>query len=465
LNALKPILLLWVVLCALSAAVWGQEVRRDFVEQERIRELEALIPEGQPLQLTYGGWFRSSYFWFDDPPTYRGLRTQDLRIWGAATLDDVHHLYARGRLTLIDWNTGDAYNGNDADWEGMNLDSAFYRVEFSRALERYFNVDLPVDVEVRAGRQFMQLGSGLVYSQINDGFEITTQGRGWKFLLLGAQTVRTQDNIDNSIPGSSHSNRKFLGWQLDLTSIGRHSPYLFMLFERDRSKESPNNTTQDFDYDANYLGFGSRGELLTFGDHHMVRYWGEGVYQWGYSFTNASETDTEPIEAFALDAGVELLLNVHGKPRLVAEYAIGSGDNDRLSVTNSIGGNRRGTDRSFLYFGYLHTGYSLAPRLSNLQMVRVGAAARPFEKMDCVDRLEFGTDLYWYWKDKPNGAIQDLRATLDSKYIGSEFDMFVNWQILSDLVLTIRQGWFYPRDSYLEGGSRAFFSCDVTYSF
>lgn len=70
------------------------------------------------------------------------------------------------------------------------------------------------------------------------------------------------------------------------------------------------------------------------------------------------------------------------QPTFSAEYAFGTGDADRGGRVTAAtgGGNEEGsTDRNFLTFGYIDTGLSLSPRISNLRMARFGFEFYPSE--------------------------------------------------------------------------------------
>jgi hypothetical protein len=219
---------------------------------------------------------------------------------------------------------------------------------------------------------------------------------------------------------------------------------------------------QDYDYDSQYVGLGSHGQLVLPG----LRYYGEAIWECGLSSPSGFPAGHEEIDAFALDAGLDYYFNVHTKPRVGVEYALGSGDSERISPTNTIGGNPPGTeDDNFLYFGFINTGDSLAARLSNLQFLRLGGSFRPFEGNPCLDHLELGTNLFRYWKDEARAGISDFRADRASGDIGTELDLFLYWQVLSDLALGIRFGTFFPGDAYSHDSPRDFFVTTVTYSF
>lgn len=176
----------------------------------------------------------------------------------------------------------------------------------------------------------------------------------------------------------------------------------------------------------------------------------------------------ERIRAFAFDGKIEYFWDRRMEPKFSLEMAVGSGDSDRASVTDTLGGNTAETsDNNFLGFGYTFTGYSLAPLLSNLWMARAGASFKPLSdhRIRFLRTLELGTEFFAFWKQKKNGGISDSRADLPNRFLGMEPDVFLNWNILSDLALDSRFGIFYPDDAYSLKKNRTYFSLGLTYSF
>ena len=130
-----------------------------------------------------------------------------------------------------------------------------------------------------------------------------------------------------------------------------------------------------------------------------------------------------------------------------------------------MNGNLPGTtDEGFLGFGYPYTGFSLAPLMSNLEFVRLGAAFRPFENCcrDCFcDRFrhwEIGANFYAYWRPEANGGISDVRADLFGEhFLGNELDISLNARMSSDLFLLLNYGIFSPSDeSFSDDSTRQF---------
>ena len=134
-----------------------------------------------------------------------------------------------------------------------------------------------------------------------------------------------------------------------------------------------------------------------------------------------------------------------------------------------MGGNLAGDDTNFLYFGFLPTGYALSPRVSNLRMLKVGAALKPFERTSRFNLKELtaSVDLYRYMKDESAGAIFDFQASDDDHDVGYEIDITLSWPILSDLSVSLEYGHFEPGDAYPAAIDDAteYFSVGLTTTF
>jgi len=430
--------------------------------------LEAERLELQPFTLEWGGWYRFNYFWFEEPgfgpipSNDRNLRTHDVRLWFSANLEDIHYVYSRFRLTLADFSKGDSFDANDDDTEGVNLDLAFYQLNLTRALQKYCGRDLPLTVLASYGRQYYSVGTGLVYSQIGDGARLYFDAPQWTAELFLADSIRSHDDIDRSIPQRDDSRRFFAGGQFTWTGIDGHEPYAFVLLQRSHHRDK--SPFQDYRYDSNYFGIGSHGQLFL----PNLRYYAEAIWETGNSSATFVPTQSEDIDAFAVNAGLDYYFNCPGRPRLGVQYALGSGDKDRRSPTNTLFGNLPGTDDDgFLGFGYIDTGYALAAQLANLQFVRIGGAVRPFEDVESfgLNRLEVGSNFFWLWKDERTGGISDVRANLADSDIGNELDVFLHWYLMSDLIVSVRFGTFYPGDAYSKDPNRSFLTTAVTFLF
>jgi hypothetical protein len=212
-----------------------------------------------------------------------------------------------------------------------------------------------------------------------------------------------------------------------------------------------NTASTRYGYDSYYIGIGAAG---NFGQN--ILYGIEAAYEGGDSLTNTFDPTNpgvplpqtnEDIEAWALDARVSYLLNDPANTRLTGEVLLASGDDDRLfSTTTTVGGNLSGTDdKAFNAFGLIDTGLVFAPNVSNLIMLRLGASTYPLNDSTAFRRLQVGADLFVYNKmdsDAPSTEITD-----DDAYLGTELDLFANWQITSDFSWSVRYGVFFPGEA------------------
>ena len=466
--------------------------------RERILE-EQLRPLIQPdlrtpvaedrFQYDYGAVLRYNGNWFEDhgpkapfpipgTPQFQGFRTAhdfDLRPWLNASLDGVHFGYVRGQLDFLQYGSGDSFDRN-SDWRGPFVDLGFYRLDIDQAVRRYRGAEIDDwSADFTIGRQFLYVGRGIAFALTTDAISFDWSLGDWAGLVFGSQSIRHFDNIDRSVPGFERSDREFFGAQLEYEAWDHHKPYGYVIVQRDRSDERPENPLQEYDYDSQYWGIGISGEAL-FGRGECgwgvqnLKYFTEFIIQGGDSFGSGATKSQDPIHAWAMDAGLIYYANGRTKPRFLAEYARASGDADRATPQNTAFGNSAGTtDHGFLGFGLLNTGVSFAPMFANLEFVRVAGAFRPFEQC-CEWRLsdlEMGTSFFAYWCPAEDGGVSDVRADKPGHaYLGSEVDLFVNWRLSSDVYLMLNYGIFFPEaESFAVERSRQFVGLNLTWLF
>ncbi len=442
---------------AAASAVSAQDQNK-LLEEERRKAMDAR-PRGdedfrQPLLWDAGGWVHAELITLDDPPEKeeRTLRYLDLRLWGELRLDRTYTAYLRVQTDYTDYNSGDQFEGDDDDtFRFLYVDQAWVEADWSTS---------DVDFVVRAGRQFVSLGRGLLFNQVAYAGVVDWAQGAWSARLFGAHSIIHDDDIDQSLPNADDSRRFFVGGEVDYALDGNHRAYVLALVERDLNDEDPEAAGQDWGYNATYLGAGVRGALGRDLGYHL-----EAVYEFGESVAGGS-TETEDIQAFSLTALVEYRFAVETSPTVLFEYLYGSGDGDRGSVTDQGAGNAAGTDdEGFLAFGFLQTGYSLFPRVSNIHILRLGGSLRPLEAHDLFRYLEVGVFGYLYRKAESSAPISDPRSFLDDSDVGSEIDLFLRWRITSDVGLGVNFGRFLPGDAYEDTDGRTFFSAGLTYGF
>lgn len=481
LRSAATVVSLWTVFNATVITASAQDNAPDrplsFIQQqrstdERIRqEFDRQLGESSRAAFDWGGWYSLNFFLFDDGvESSRTLRRHDLRLWGRLTLDrGVHDFYVRGRLSFLDFNSGDSYDGNDDDVEGPNLERGIYRFDLSKALgshagsssrgEESFLDD--TQFVITAGRDLVQFGTGMTLATPLDHVALTSRMDDWEWTILAGKSVGSSDDFDLS-RNSTRMRRNFLGGEIRYLGFERHRPFAYALWQRDRNRDEWRQTWQNYDYDSSYVGIGSVGQLSE-----RVRYETEWVFEEGRSYGHRRFLKQNEVEAWAWRNELEYLARGEHQARASIEYLFGSGDPDRLtSPTNSFGGNRFDfVDSSFVGFGFRDTGLSFAPLYSNLHMWRVGGSFYPWPRDENLRQLEVGTDWYLYHKHHASGAVSDPTAAVQAGYLGWEMDYFLNWRVTGDLAWTARFGAFFPGNAFEDRSTRTFLLLGLTWSF
>lgn len=478
-NALRIASL--TALLALGLSAQAQE-RRDgdaldrFFRQQRLidDELErnriAAAPLESLVDFQWGGWIDYFYMNFDDGVQQsRVAHRPSLALWGRLSIDGgAQEIFARMRTRWDYFRPGDEEANNQDDWVGPELDQLWYQIDWGRTL-RLTQPSDPFQLKTRVGRQTVRFGTGYVLDLPLDAVWI--DGKLFDLRVQGfvGQTIGNLPNVIRSTPVQSHSDRTLAGVQLVYEGFQRHQPFLYAVFNDDKTKERPKDPYNDYSYDSAYLGAGSHGEILPklFPD---LRYWVEGVAVFGRSFGDGAWRTRDAVDAWGFDAGLEKLFRkVWMKPRLAFEYMFGSGDPDHLYTPyTGAGGNRTGTeDRSFIGFGSRDTGLALSPGMSNLHIWKFGGSIQPFERTEIrlLRDFEIGENVFLYAKNQARGAISDPLANQFQNYVGWGLDTFINWRLTSDLAWTVRFGTFFPGSAYSDKDTRFFLLTGVTWSF
>ena len=449
---------------------------RQLEQIRRETEARALsdVPPAQRALIDYGGFLSFNYFSIDDSLLDNHvLRQYEVIGYLRVNLDAAQEIYLRGRAGYQDFNDGDSFDGRGDERIDGDLDRGFYRFDsqgYQRARGQQVS-DLGIRFE--AGRDLVYWGNGLTMSQVIDGViaDFSWQDTTLQ-LIAGVTPVRTVD-IDPSRPNFDHHTRRgFYGANL-AHQLGQHRPYLFGLVQRDYNEDDVATTggvVTEFDYNSYYLGAGVGGAITD-----RLLYGVELVYEGGTTLSNSfivtgpvltqiPQTEDD-ISAWAADARLDFLLLDRRRSRLSAEVILASGDDDRLQTSSTFGGNAPNTsDGAFNAFGLLNTGLAFAPATSNIVIFRAGALTFPMPEHSAFDRLQVGVDLFVYNKMDSDAPIDE--PTFDSSYLGFEPDIFINWQISSDVTLALRYGIFFPGSAIVaDDDPRMFFGAGVTYAF
>ncbi|GAB4553869.1 MAG: hypothetical protein Tsb0013_16320 [Phycisphaerales bacterium] len=418
-----------------------------------------------------GGFTSITGVWLDDAnDNARRLIQPEVTVYGRAIIDGAHTVFARARARYRAFSEGDSFDARGDRWLEPILDRWWYEFDLARAVAASDGRRIDWNINLRAGRQFVDWGAGLALSEELYAARPTITYKG--LALEGLIGITPKDEAITDFDASrddfnEETERAFFGGTLRYTFPTAHELYAYVLHmgdnnEGDRPRAGIVPEPVEFDYNATYIGVGSNGSIGP-----DMRYIGEFVYQFGTSTSDplrAAQRE-EDISAWAARAQLQWFLRDDWLTRVEFEVLLASGDDDRLVTTDTVGGNQRGTDdNAFNSLGFVNTGLAFAPALSNIAIVRAGAATFPFRELDGFDRFQVGADILIHNKLDGDAPIEE--PTTDDSYLGFETDLFVNWRITSDLSVVARYGVFFPGDAIAsETDARHFIFLGATLNF
>ncbi len=438
----------------------AQDGLKVYEEQLRVRMDQQALDLRQ-REFDTGGWGTFGFFNFDDADNVnKTLRQYQLRLWAGANLSGVHRAYVRYLIGWDDWNSGQHSKGDSNE---CTLERAWYQMSVSGLMRQLSGEAPPFSLNVKVGRDFATIGSGLVLSMPLDMVQIEYLGSQWEAMGLLGKTVSFTKNIDPSERVYSQQDRCIFGGEVAYRGFSHDRPFAYILFNNDHSSPKGTDVFQSYGYDSRYVGIGSTGSLGI----PNFRYVTELAYEWGRTYgSGVKDGSRDDICAMAYNLMVEYFFRVATRPRIMAEYIWGSGDSDRESSSlSTLGGNRPGTtDNAFNAFGFRDTGIAFAPEVSNLHIYVLGASFFPLESVRMFNELEVGTKAFIYNKST-SGPISDTSADATSRWVGWEWDIYADWRITSDLAWTIRYGFFQPGSAFSDRQCRQFLYTALTLSF
>ncbi len=475
---------MWLWLCLacvvrLAAAQTTREmIRREMtLERETRQELAPSKTFAKKALFDYGAYVRTNVGSYSSSRAGRRMtrtyRSMDIRVWSSLTLAEIHHVYFRLRTDLTDFNDDQEYPDSRFR-RGPNVDQFFYMVDLDELAARTWGQQWPFKLRMTLGRQYQYLGSGMVYSMVNDGAQFETTAGDWDIKLLGSRTVGREKNIDRST-GVDDNERFFGGVEIGFNGITNHRQYFFVLVQRDETDASVPAVTadirpaeQEFNYQSQYYGIGFTGPISRHLSYHM-----EGVMERGTSYGDVTKGtwadyhhDHDNIDAYAFNLGVDYTSSHPSRARFSLDYFLATGDSHRDSPLDTIGGNRPGTgDHGFINFGYVDTGFALAPEFSNIQFIRLDGSFRPLYKFKDWDRVEWGATYFFLQKQQSHGGISDPLASDNQRGLGHELDTYLFWRIFSDVSFSMRYGILFPGHAFAQRRVRQFLLGSLTYSF
>jgi hypothetical protein len=393
----------------------------------------------------HGASVSTTFRWYRDidnldiaPDFLRWVLEEKASLWTSFRLNNLQG-YVRGSMSNTDRGTGPTYTGIGADVEGPALELAFVTADFMQSNNW--------PLRLTTGRQVQYVGRGLSYYSISDGVQLQVTDTTWPQKYFIAHSLPRADNIDFSVPGyDKEGNRLFYGGEWGYNGIPRISLYAYTFGQVDDGGENPDDRRQSYDYNSFYYGGGFAARPTT-----ALQIWGEVVGETGSGYTDGGRSIVKQtqVSAWAWILGVKQQLELFWHPTIEAEGAYGSGDPDRIVVNTTVNGTTDIKDTNFLYFGYYAGGYALQPRLSNLYIMSAGLNLQPLESIPAFKKFALGSKAYVYFKDERDGGTSSYQSVNRNSDVGTEWDAYIHWQVMDNLLWSIRYGIFLPGHAFL----------------
>ncbi len=404
-----------------------------------------------------GGFTSITGVWLNDSDgNGRRLWQPETTVFGRASLDGAHTVFARARFAYRAFSEGDSFDGRGDRWDQPFLDRYWYEFDYRRATNNLGGPD-SVNLNVRAGRQFVDWGASLVLSEVLFAVRPTLEfGSGFRLEgLAGITPDRTVDFDASRTDFDDRTRRGYYGGRAVATladSTEVYASYIYMAdyYNRTVSRSPIVLTDVNFNYETSYVSVGGGGAVEP-GFLWQV----EGTGQFGQSTSDPLRglQTTDNVRAFAARALMQYVMSDANATRLSAEALLATGDPDRLATTDTVGGNAPGTtDRAFNSLGYANTGLAFGAALSNLISLRLGASTHPFGGPQPTSEFQVGVDGFVFLKEDSDGPIDEFTIS-GKRFLGGEVDLYANWRLTSDLAINLRYGVFLPGEAI--GGTKA----------
>lgn len=441
-----------------------------FLGETQFKQPE-LLPADQRWTLEYGLFLSAGFGWIDDivgDPHRFGQ--YEATAFALASYEATHTFYARGSVRFRDFATGEGFedDGDGDGWIGPRMDRFTYSFNYANHVLARTGKAPDYNIEAVLGRQLVSWGSGTALATELDGLQLTGTWNRLSLDVLLARTRPEAGDFDTSRPDfDSDTIRTFYGAKLSFRMAPQHMLYAFVLRQEDGNDDSiaeVSGVTTEFGYDSNYFGAGVTGNITD-----ELIYGAELIIQTGSTYSSpvdaagATVTQTrDDIRAFAANLRLDWVPDSVYRPRVGGELIIASGDRDRQVSNTTFGGNAPGTtDNGFNAMGLLNTGYAFNVAPSNLVALRAGGSIYPMPHHPHLRRLQTGVDVLGFFKLDSDAPMSE--PTSEDTVLGMEIDLFLNWQITSDVQLLLRYGVFFPGAAIIEDDIRHFFYAQVTY--
>lgn len=441
---------------ALATAVLGQDVDQRRIERQlRVADtpLNRYLPDPnlsleERSVLDVGGNLSfQAAFLRDSGQNTRRLLQPEVSLYARGSIDGAHSAFFRATAAYRDYSPGDSFDGRGDRLAEPVPDRYWYEFDLRRAVQAGSQQDIVGNFNIRVGRQFVDWGSGLALSETlyavkpTIEFDRTLRLEG----LAGITPDHTADFDTSRQDFDEKTRRTYFGARLVYRDPSANEYYVSYLYSGDnynRTRSRPPIVFSDaqFDHSSHFLSLGAN---LSLSDNLLLL--GEGVVQLGSTFSDPLR-GIQTRDSVAAGAGrlqATYLFRDQLRGRMEVEFLVGTGDDDRLSPTDTVGGNASGTtDHAFNSLGFANTGLAFSGGLSNLWSTRVGYSFEPFADLGATSALQLGIDGFLFNKVSTRAPIDE--QTNNQRFIGGEIDVYMNYRITSDLALSARYGVFFP---------------------
>jgi len=216
-------------------------------------------------------------------------------------------------------------------------------------------------------------------------------------------------------------------------------------------------------YSSVYIGFNANGKIVR-----GLYYNFDIVYETGTNATYFKEGTSlyyefYPINSFAVKSDIYYYFNYIMKPAMGLSVMFGSGDKDAIYPNNTVL-NKKDHDNGFRPVFNPDTGYVVTPYLTNLVVISFNGSFFPLALTN--NRFFSGfflkNDVNFYLRPIVEGQgmysekltyilLSENYNSTDKIYLGTEIDMTLIWNFVSDFGIELKGGVFIPNYTIYEG--------------
>jgi hypothetical protein len=324
---------------------------------------------------------------------------------------------------------------------GVGIDEAYVQ----------FNEMFWSPLTLKLGRQYLQYGRGLIFSNLDQEYNFDAARLVMDFYPLTVDLVYAKA-CENQVFGSTPNTQR----DIDVIFINARYEWSDSVL-RDMeaylgyTANSANLCIPAIPPSGMALGVGSspiilglRADLAPVKNLDM---WAEAAYEWGHLSGGNGY-----LSAWLGNAGLRYTFaNAKWTPAINANYVFASGG-------GKLGNN-------FVpWFDYAYNGYLFNPALSNIHIFNLGASVKPSES------TSLGLQAYYYLKDDKDAPIASGRNVDFGGFgvvepagggqdVGYEFDLIAGYDYSKDVRLQLIYGMFVPSSGFRGNGGACEASC------